>query len=66
MTVAELVDKGMPIQPLDELAEMVVAGVRDGRFVMVLDPERHAATLHARADAIGGLDNPTVVHALGG
>jgi NAD(P)-dependent dehydrogenase (short-subunit alcohol dehydrogenase family) len=66
MTVAELVGKGMPVQPLDELADMVVDGIREGRFVMVLDPERHAATLHARADALGALGNPTVVHTLGG
>lgn len=66
MTVAELVGKGMPVQPLDELADLVVDGIREGRFVMVLDPRRHASTLHARADAIGALDNPTVVHSMGG
>ena len=32
----------MPVQPLDELADLVVDGLRDGRFVMVLDDERHA------------------------
>ena len=66
MTVAELREKGIPVQPLDELAEMVVEGIKDGRFVMVLDAARHADTLRARADAVGKLENPTVVHDLGG
>ncbi len=66
MTVAELREKGIPVQPLDELAEMVVEGIKDGRFVMVLDAAHHADTLRARADAIGKLENPTVVHDLGG
>ena len=66
MTVAELREKGIPVQPLDELADMVVEGIKDGRFVMVLDAARHADTLRARADAIGKLENPTVVHDLGG
>jgi NAD(P)-dependent dehydrogenase (short-subunit alcohol dehydrogenase family) len=66
MTVAELVDKGMPVQPLDELAEMVVQGIKGDRFVMVLDVDRYADTLRARADAIAEHTNPTVVHQLGG
>ena len=66
MTVAELREKGIPVQPLDELADMVVEGIKDGRFVMVLDAAHHADTLRARADAIGKLENPTVVHDLGG
>ena len=66
MTVAELREKGIPVQPLDELAEMVVEGIKDGRFVMVLDAGPHADTLRSRADRIGKLENPTVVHDLGG
>ena len=66
MTVAELREKGMPVQPLDELAEMVVQGIRDERFVMVLDVDRYADTLRGRADAMAGHANPTVVHQLGG
>jgi NAD(P)-dependent dehydrogenase (short-subunit alcohol dehydrogenase family) len=66
MTVAELVDKGMPVQPLDELADMVVDGIRDERFVMVMDVDRYVDTLRTRADAIADLANPTVVHQLGG
>jgi len=66
MTVAELKEKGMPIQPLEELADLVVDGIKDGRFVMVLDVERHAGTLRERAERISALENPTVVHQLGG
>jgi NAD(P)-dependent dehydrogenase (short-subunit alcohol dehydrogenase family) len=66
LTVAELREQGVPVQPLDELADLVVAGIKDGRFVMVLDPDRHAATLHERADKVGALANPTEVHAMGG
>ena len=46
MTVAELREKGIPVQPLDELADLVVDGIRDGRFVMIIDgdrPGRHPA-----------------------
>jgi NAD(P)-dependent dehydrogenase (short-subunit alcohol dehydrogenase family) len=66
MTVAELKAKGMPVQPLDELADMVVDGIRAGRFVMIMDVERSAGTLRARADRIAALENPTEVHQLGG
>jgi NAD(P)-dependent dehydrogenase (short-subunit alcohol dehydrogenase family) len=66
MTVAELVDKGRPVQPLDELAEMVVQGIKGDRFVMVLDVDRYADTLRTRADVIAEHANPTVVHQLGG
>ena len=66
MTVAALREKGMPIQPLDELAEMVVEGIKADRFVMVLDVDRYAGTLRERAEVIAKLENPTVVHQLGG
>ena len=65
MTVADLVARGMPVQPLDELADLVVDGLRDGRFVMVLDRDRHAATLRERAERFAEGANPTVVHQLG-
>ena len=65
MTVAELKEKGMPVQPLDELADMVVDGIRHDRFVLILDVARHEATLHERAERIARLENPTVVHQLG-
>ena len=39
---------------------------RTDRFVMVLDVDRYAGTLRERADVIARLENPTVVHQLGG
>ncbi len=65
MTVAELREKGMPIQPLEELSDMVVEGIKADRFVLVLDPERHADTLRSRAEKMATMENPTVVHQLG-
>lgn len=43
MTVAELKEKGMPVQSLDELADMVVDGIRSERFVMILDINKSEA-----------------------
>jgi NAD(P)-dependent dehydrogenase (short-subunit alcohol dehydrogenase family) len=65
MTVAELTAKGMPVQPLDELADMVVDGIRAERFVMVLGADRYAETLRGRAEKMATMENPTVVHELG-
>ena len=65
MTVADLVAKGVPVQPLDELADMVVDGLRARRFVLVLDGERHAGTLRDRAEAFAAGANPTEAHELG-
>ena len=64
MTVAELREKGMPVQPLDELADMVVDGIRARRFVMIMDADGAADTLRTRADHIARSDNPTEVHTL--
>jgi NAD(P)-dependent dehydrogenase (short-subunit alcohol dehydrogenase family) len=66
MTVAELREKGIPVQPLDALAEMVVHDIRDGRFVMVMGVDRYTETLRSRAEAFSRQENPTVVHQLGG
>jgi len=66
LTVAALKERGVPVQPLDELADMVIQGIEEERFVMVLDPERHVATLHERAEKTAALANPTVVHQMGG
>jgi NAD(P)-dependent dehydrogenase (short-subunit alcohol dehydrogenase family) len=65
MTVAELAAKGVPVQPLDELADMVVDGIRARRFVMVMDAAGAAQTLRERADRIATGDNPTELHTLG-
>jgi NAD(P)-dependent dehydrogenase (short-subunit alcohol dehydrogenase family) len=65
LTVAELRERGVPVQPLDELAEGVMDGIRDGRFVMILDMGRHADTLSARVAKLAALENPTEIHTPG-
>jgi NAD(P)-dependent dehydrogenase (short-subunit alcohol dehydrogenase family) len=65
LTVAELREKGVPVQPLDELADLVVDGIRDGRFVMILDMDRHADAMAARVARLAALENPTDIHTLG-
>ena len=66
MTVAALAEKGIPIQPLEELAQLVVDGIRDGRFIMILDADgRSDAALEERLARIKKRENPTVVHELG-
>jgi len=65
LTVAALREKGVPVQPLDELADLVVDGIRDERFVMVLDIERHAETLRGRAERFAAAANPTEPHEFG-
>jgi NAD(P)-dependent dehydrogenase (short-subunit alcohol dehydrogenase family) len=62
LTVADLRARGVPTQPLDELADLVVEGLRDGRFVMVLDLDRHAGTLRERAERFAAGHNPTETH----
>jgi NAD(P)-dependent dehydrogenase (short-subunit alcohol dehydrogenase family) len=64
MTVAELREKGIPIQPLEDLADLVVDGIRAGHFVMIMDAQRAAGTLQGRVDKIARLENPTEVHSL--
>lgn len=65
LTVAELRAKGIPVQPLDELARMVVDGIRAGRFVLILDEDgRTEATLRARLEKLLRWENPTEVHQL--
>jgi NAD(P)-dependent dehydrogenase (short-subunit alcohol dehydrogenase family) len=66
MTVAELAAKGIPVQPLDELADMVVDGIRARRFVMVMDSAGAAQTMRERAELVAKAENPTRVHTLGG
>jgi NAD(P)-dependent dehydrogenase (short-subunit alcohol dehydrogenase family) len=66
MTVADLQARGVPVQPLDELADMVVDGIRTGAFVMVLDRDKHAVTLAQRAERFAAGANPTEMHDLGG
>lgn len=65
MTVAALREKGVPVQPLDELADMVVDGIRADRFLMIMDIDRTADTLRSRLDKIARFENPTEIHQLG-
>ena len=65
MTVADLQAKGVPVQPLDELADMVVEGIRSRRFVMIMDEASAAQTLRERADAVAKAENPTRIHQIG-
>jgi NAD(P)-dependent dehydrogenase (short-subunit alcohol dehydrogenase family) len=66
MTVAELREKGVPVQPLDELAGAVVDGIRAGTFMIILDPDgRSEAALRGRLDRVLERQNPTEVHTLG-
>jgi NAD(P)-dependent dehydrogenase (short-subunit alcohol dehydrogenase family) len=66
MTVADLREKGMPVQPLDELARMVVDGIRADRFMLILDPDgRTETTLRTRLEKLVRGENPTEVHQLG-
>ena len=59
ITVAELRDSAakagreLPIQPLDELAESVLDGMRKGTYCICIGLEASAATLHERADRFG-------------
>jgi NAD(P)-dependent dehydrogenase (short-subunit alcohol dehydrogenase family) len=65
MTVAQLVERGMSIQPLDELSAMVVDAIRDGRFVMILNRDKSIATLRERIEKLAQGTNPTEMHHLG-
>jgi NAD(P)-dependent dehydrogenase (short-subunit alcohol dehydrogenase family) len=49
-------------QPLDELADLVVRGVLENRYVIMKGIGDSAATLHARADAFGQAQLPTSLH----
>ena len=66
MTVADLRAKGIPVQPLDELARMVVDDIRNDRFMMILDTDgRTESTLRSRVEKIVRRQNPTEMHQLG-
>jgi NAD(P)-dependent dehydrogenase (short-subunit alcohol dehydrogenase family) len=43
----------LPVQSLDELAQHLLAGLRDGQFVIMIGRERAAETLRERAEKIG-------------
>jgi NAD(P)-dependent dehydrogenase (short-subunit alcohol dehydrogenase family) len=70
LTVAELRERAaaagreLPVQPLDELADLVVEGIRDGRFVIMLPSPRTEETLRSRLEKVLRNENPTEVHDL--
>ncbi|HEY6428983.1 MAG TPA: hypothetical protein VIX84_17305, partial [Acidimicrobiales bacterium] len=49
-------------QPLDELAVLVVEGIRAGRFVLMKDAPDAAVTLRGRAEAFAAGALPTPAH----
>ena len=50
--MAEKAGRELQFQSLDELADLVVSGIKEQRFVMMLGLDETAATLRSRADAI--------------
>jgi NAD(P)-dependent dehydrogenase (short-subunit alcohol dehydrogenase family) len=48
----------LPIQPLDELATVVLDGIRAGTYCITIGLDAAAATLHARADRYAAGANP--------
>ena len=65
--MADKAGRELRIQPLDELAQLVIAGIRDGRFVMIMpDDGATASTLTERAEATARLENPTASRSFGG
>lgn len=48
----------LPLQPLDELAAVVLDGIRAGTYCITIGLEDAAATLHARADRYAAGINP--------
>lgn len=64
-TVAQLVEMGMPLQPLDELAQMVVQGIKAETFTILFGADKYTEVLRTRAEAFSRQENPTFVHQLG-
>jgi NAD(P)-dependent dehydrogenase (short-subunit alcohol dehydrogenase family) len=70
MTVASLQEmskkagRDLAIQPLDELARLVIDGIRDQRFIMILPSDRTKETLEGRLEKVLRNENPTHGHQL--
>lgn len=64
MTIEQLEERAkaggytLPIQDLDELAQIVLAGIRDNRFVIMKDHESMGNTLRERAAALEQAQRP--------
>jgi hypothetical protein len=63
--MAEKAGRELQFQSLDELADLVVSGIKEQRFVMMLGLDETAATLRSRADAIEKGDLPLTKAHLG-
>ncbi|HWE65947.1 MAG TPA: SDR family NAD(P)-dependent oxidoreductase [Acidimicrobiales bacterium] len=50
--MAQKAGRELQFQSLDELADLVVAGIKEQRFIMMLGLDETAATLRSRADSI--------------
>ncbi len=49
----------VPIQPLEEVADDVLAGIRAGQYVLMLGRDGAASTLRERAERFAAGENPT-------
>lgn len=63
--VATMTGKEPPVADLDEMAEFVLDGVAERRFVIARDLDQTAELLHRRADAIGRGEAPPLHGLLG-
>jgi len=50
--MAKKAGRELEFQSLDELADLVISGIREERFVIMLGRDQAAATLRSRADAV--------------
>jgi NAD(P)-dependent dehydrogenase (short-subunit alcohol dehydrogenase family) len=60
VAVAARAGREVPIQPLEELAEDVLRGIRAGGYCLMLGRDEAAATLRERAERFAAGDNPTL------
>jgi hypothetical protein len=58
--MAKKAGRELQFQSLDELADLVVSGIKQQRFVMMLGLDQTAATLRSRADAIERAELPLI------
>ncbi len=63
--MAQTAGRELRWQPLDELAALVVDGIKESRFVMMKDAADAAETLRSRSDAFAACALPTPVAHLG-
>ena len=64
--MAKEAGREIPLQPLAELAQLVITGIHDGRFIMILPTDRTEVTLRTRLGKVLAHENPTEIHEIGG